>query len=82
MLLPHGRAQRRPCTWCGIGYRFPWAFHEESFGLSWGRAPEIFQYDVADGGIRCGNVIKAMHLAYLRVERAAHDQPHHEFDAL
>ena len=34
-----------------------------------------------DRRVRRGNVIEAMHFAHLCVERAAHDQPHHQLDA-
>src|SRR5690349_7263075 len=36
---------------------------------------------VTDGRVRRGHVIEAMDLAHRPFERAAHDEPHHEFDA-
>ena len=36
---------------------------------------------MADGRVRCRHVVEAVHLLDLRVERPAHDEPHHQLDA-
>src|ERR1700722_10968294 len=40
------------------------------------------QHQVPDGGVGTGDVVEAVQLLRLRAERAAHDQPHDQFDAL
>src|SRR5579863_7543818 len=40
------------------------------------------QHQVPDGGVGTGDVVEAVQLLGLGAERAAHDQPHHQFDAL
>src|SRR6266496_3192816 len=42
----------------------------------------VLENDVADGGIRRRHVIEAIDLARGRVQRATHDEPHHELDSL
>src|SRR4030095_14253482 len=40
----------------------------------------VLENDVADSRIRRGHVIEAVDIARVRVERATHDEPHHELD--
>src|SRR6266496_1245135 len=42
----------------------------------------VLENDVADGCIRRRHVIEAVDLARGRVQRATHDEPHHELDSL
>src|SRR5213080_1640607 len=46
-----------------------------------GAAAAVGQNNVTDGGIRRRHGVEAIYLVDFIVERAAHDQPHHHFDA-
>ena len=42
----------------------------------------VLEDDMPDRGVRRGDVIEAINLLHIVIERAAHDQPHDQFHAL